>query len=114
MSRRKNQNRRKPIPKKSKPKSNITHIEYTEGITVNELADKLEKNSSDIIKLLFMMGTVVNINTSLDNDTVELICLEYGVEAELVEPVDELSLETLVEDRRIKGACTDYYHYGSC
>lgn len=98
MSRRKNQNRRKPIPKKSKPKSNITHIEYTEGITVNELADKLEKNSSDIIKLLFMMGTVVNINTSLDNDTVELICLEYGVEAELVEPVDELALETLVED----------------
>ena len=67
-------------------------------LTVNELAEKLEKNSSDIIKLLFMMGTVVNINTSLDNDTVELICLEYEVEAELVEPVDELSLETLVED----------------
>ena len=98
MSRRKNQNRRKPVVKKSKPKSNVTHIEYTEGITVNELAEKLEKNSSDIIKLLFMMGTVVNINTSLDNDTVELICLEYEVEAELVEPVDELSLETLVED----------------
>lgn len=98
MSRRRNQNRNKSVPKKSKAKSNVTNIEYTEGITVNELAEKLERNSSDIIKLLFMMGTVVNINTSLDNDTVELICLEYEVEAELVEPVDELALDTLIED----------------
>lgn len=76
----------------------INKIEYHEGITVNELAEKIDKNSSDIIKLLFMMGTVVNINTSLDDETVELICLEYDVEAEKVEPIDELSLEVFELD----------------
>ncbi|HZJ86714.1 MAG TPA: translation initiation factor IF-2 [Erysipelothrix sp.] len=104
MSRRRNTNRKKrntqnsghtPKPKQ-KPK--VTAIEYTEGISVNELADKLERNSSDIIKLLFMMGTVVNINTSLDNDTVELICMEYDVEPTRVEPVDELALVDDIED----------------
>lgn len=82
----------------SNRKEKINKIEYHEGITVNELAEKIDKNSSDIIKLLFMMGTVVNINTSLDDETVELICLEYDVEAEKVEPIDELSLEVFELD----------------
>lgn len=77
MSRRKNTNRRKKPNNQNtpKPKSTpkVTDIEYTAGISVKDLADKLERNSSDIIKLLFMMGTIVNINTSLDDDTVELI-----------------------------------------
>lgn len=82
----------------SNRKEKINKIEYHEGITVNELAEKIDKNSSDIIKLLFMMGTVVNINTSLDDETVELVCLEYDVEAEKVEPIDELSLEVFELD----------------
>ena len=103
MSRRnnRNRNRNKKNQTQNKPKKEVikvTEIEYTDGITVNELADKLHKNSSDIIKLLFMMGTVVNINTSLDSDTVELICMEYDVEATMVEPVDELALVDDIED----------------
>lgn len=103
MSRRNNRNRNRnrnktSTPRPAKPAVKVTEIEYTEGISVNELADKLHKNSSDLIKLLFMMGTVVNINTSLDNDTVELICMEYEVEATRVEPVDELALVDDVEE----------------
>ena len=105
MSRRNNKNRnrnKRPAnnaPKPSVNKVKVTAIEYVEGISVKELADKLNKNSSDLIKLLFMMGTVVNINTSLDSDTVELICMEYEVEATRVEPVDELALIDDVEEK---------------
>ena len=98
MSRRRNQQKKSAPQPKPKAKPTVTAIEYVEGIIVSELADKLERNSSEIIKLLFMMGTVVNINTSLDSDTVELICMEYNVEATQVEPVDELALEIFEED----------------
>lgn len=57
-------------------------ITYEEGITVGELADKLNIESSDIIKKLFLLGIVANINQSLDEETLELIADDYGVEIE--------------------------------
>lgn len=83
-------------PKKKVP--TVTEIEYFDGITVNELAERLERSASDLIKLLFLMGTVVNINTTLDVDTIELICLEYNVTPTKVEVVDELALDDELED----------------
>ena len=71
----------------------VKEITYTDGITVSELADKLNKNSSDLIKLLFMLGKMVTINSSLDEETIQLICMEYNVEASLEEVVEEDSLE---------------------
>lgn len=77
----------------------VTQISYEDGITVSELAEKLNKNSSDLIKLLFMLGKMVTINSNLDDETVQLICMEYNVELTKVEPVDENSLEdTEVDD----------------
>lgn len=76
----------------------IEKIEYTEGITVKELAEKIEQTPADIIKILFMMGVMVTINSPLDDETVELVCLEYDVEAEKVEEVDEFTLEDDIVD----------------
>lgn len=73
----------------------VTKIVYEEGITVSELAEKLNKNSSDIIKLLFMLGKMVTINTNLDDETIQLICMEYNVEVTKEEAVDEDSLEDI-------------------
>ena len=82
-----------------KPKDEVvTEFEYTEGINVNDLAAKINKSPADIIKVLFMMGTMVTINTSLDNETVELIAMEFNIEAKLVEAVDALTLEDTDED----------------
>ena len=80
---------KKHLNKKSKPnqtfetKSNekVSAITYQEGITVGDLANKLNKNSGDIIKILFMLGKMVTINSSLDDENVELVCMEYGVDA---------------------------------
>lgn len=71
----------------------VTQISYEDGITVSSLAEKLNKNSSDLIKLLFMLGKMVTINSNLDDETIQLICMEYNVEATKQEPIDENSLE---------------------
>ena len=56
-------------------------INYYDGVTVNELATKLGKNPAEIIKLLFMLGHMATINSSLSDEMVGLICLEFGLEA---------------------------------
>jgi translation initiation factor IF-2 len=71
----------------------VTSIVYEEGITVHQLADKVNKQSSDIIKLLFLLGKVVTINTNLDEETIQLVCMEYNIEAVKEVVVDEDSLE---------------------
>ncbi|KAA0547895.1 translation initiation factor IF-2 [Bacillus sp. BGMRC 2118] len=57
-------------------------ITYTGSLTVAELAAKLGKEPSEIIKKLFMLGVMATINQDLDNDTIELIASDYGVEVE--------------------------------
>ena len=76
----------------------VTSITYEEGITVGELAQKMNRNASDIIKLLFMLGKMVTINSSMDDETIELVCMEYGVEVKKEIPVDQDSLEDEVEE----------------
>ena len=79
----------------------VTSIVYEEGITVHQLADKINKQSSDIIKLLFLLGKVVTINTSLDEETIQLICMEYNIEAKKAVIVDEDSLEEDVLENEV-------------
>lgn len=77
----------------------VHNIQYSDGITVKELAQKCNKSSSDIIKLLLMMNKMVIINTPLDDETVELVCMEYDIEAEKVKQHEEDSLEDEETDR---------------
>ncbi|MBQ2509444.1 MAG: translation initiation factor IF-2 [Erysipelotrichaceae bacterium] len=77
----------------------VEAITYQEGITVGELAGKLHKNSGDIIKILFMLGKMVTINSSLDDENVELICMEYNVDATKEEAKeDDTLLDTETDD----------------
>lgn len=97
--RRKSNNRRSSGKPAFKPRAEVVKaITYQEGITVSELASKLNKNASDIIRLLFMMGNMVTINDHLSDELVELIALEYEVETTKEEVIDEDALEDLVED----------------
>ena len=58
------------------------HIVYSETLTVNDLADKLHKDVSEIIKKLMFLGIMATKNQDLDDDAVELICSDYGVTVE--------------------------------
>lgn len=98
---------RKPVSKKNNRKSReyvtrndvvVKEITYTSGITVAALAQLCNKNASDIIKILFMLGKMVTINSVLDDETVELICLEFGIEPTKEEVKDENSLEDDFQD----------------
>ena len=73
-------------------------ITYQEGITVGELAEKLNVESSGIIKKLFLLGIMANINQSLDEETLELIADDYGVEIEQEVVIDEEDLSIYFDD----------------
>ena len=77
----------------------IEAINYTEGITVGELANKINRNSGEIIKLLFMLGKVLTINSPLDDENVELICMEFGITPTKIDEEEEESLADDVVDR---------------
>ena len=70
-------------------------ISYEEGITVGELAEKLGQTPANVIKVLFLLGTMVTINSALNDEQVELICLEYGCECEKHVRVDEVNFENI-------------------
>ncbi len=76
----------------------IHEITYTEGITVGELAEKTGHTSTDIIKMLFMEGKAVTINTPLDDETVELVCISYDIEPTKIKEREEDTLEVELED----------------
>ncbi|MGW7806610.1 translation initiation factor IF-2 [Staphylococcus xylosus] len=85
-------------PKQEEPKEIPSKITYHDGITVGELAEKLNIDSSGIIKKLFLLGIMANINQSLDDETLELIVDDYGVEIEKEVIIDEEDLSIYFED----------------
>ncbi|MCF0116792.1 MAG: translation initiation factor IF-2 [Bacilli bacterium] len=75
---------------------------YTGDITVSELAKQLNINSSDIIKKLFMSGKMVTINTTLDDELIGQICLEFGYDFKKEKVVSEENFEEIeiVDDEK--------------
>lgn len=91
-------NKQSKQPKQEEPKEIPSKITYHDGITVGELAEKLNIDSSGIIKKLFLLGIMANINQSLDDETLELIVDDYGVEIEKEVIIDEEDLSIYFED----------------
>ncbi|OHP82417.1 translation initiation factor IF-2 [Staphylococcus sp. HMSC063A07] len=93
-------NKNNTVKKPVEPKEIPSKISYTEGITVGELADKMNVESAEIIKKLFLLGIVANINQSLDEDTLELIASDYDVELEKEIVIDEEDLSIYFDDEQ--------------
>ncbi|MDO5375602.1 MAG: translation initiation factor IF-2 [Staphylococcus rostri] len=85
-------------PKPAEPKEMPSKITYTEGITVGELAGKLGVDASEIIKKLFLLGIMANINQALDVEALELVASDYGVEIEEEVVIDANDLDVYFED----------------
>ena len=81
--------------KKEEKKLGDGIVEYEDGITVGELAEMIGQTPANVIKVLFMLGTMVTINSSLTDEQVELICLEYGYEAKKKVVVSEINFEDI-------------------
>ncbi|MGA2478180.1 MAG: translation initiation factor IF-2 [Spirochaetia bacterium] len=80
-----------PVPKE---------IAITEGITVSELARKMNLKGSDLIHKLMAMGMMVTINQQIDSDTASLLAAEYDCKVNVVSLYDETVIE---EDKEIEG-----------
>lgn len=76
-----------------------TEFEYTDGMTVAEIAKRIKREPAEIVKKLFIMGVMATQNQSLDGETIELLMVDYGIEAKQKVEVDNADIERFfVED----------------
>ena len=67
-----------------------------EHITVKDLTERIGKPAGEILKKLFLLGIMANINSELDFDTASLVCTEFGVELEM--KLDRTAEDALTEE----------------
>ncbi|GAA5415146.1 translation initiation factor IF-2 [Paraliobacillus ryukyuensis] len=86
-------------PKKSNDSKNQepAKITYADSLTVGELAEKLGKDASELIKKLMGLGVMATKNQELEVDAIELIGEEYGVAVEKEVEVDQADLTHYIE-----------------
>lgn len=79
--------------KSNTPVENENVILYKENMTVKELASLLGVSASEIIKKLFTLGMMVNINSPISFENAEIIVLDYGKELKKEETVNVANFE---------------------
>ena len=97
-----------PNKKKGTPQNKVNGgvFVYTGSITVSELSKQLGLNPSDIIKYLFLnKKMMVTINSTLDDEVIGELCLNYGYDFKKEKAVEE---ENQYDDEDI-----DYSEYDS-
>jgi translation initiation factor IF-2 len=75
---------RTSAPAAPAPAPEITRtITLAEGMTVKDLADKLDTRPKDVLKKLMEKRIMTTINTTLDNETATMIAREFGADVEM-------------------------------
>jgi translation initiation factor IF-2 len=72
-------------------------ITVTEGISVKDLAEKLEIRAKDLIAALLMRGVFVTVNQSLDATMVKDVAAKFGAGATVISYEEELANEAIEE-----------------
>jgi translation initiation factor IF-2 len=76
-------------------------ITVTEGISVKDLAEKLDVRGKDLIATLLMKGVMVTVNQSLDGELVKDVSRAFGADAQVI------SVEEQLENEAIEGFLED-------
>jgi translation initiation factor IF-2 len=76
-------------------------ITVTEGISVKDLAEKLEVRGKDLIATLLMRGVFVTVNQSLEGELVKDVARQFGADATII------SVEEQMENEAIEGFLED-------
>jgi translation initiation factor IF-2 len=74
----------------------VVHVPH--GVTVEELADKLDRSPGDIIKLLLTLGEMKTITQSLSDELVDVVAQEFGVPVEIISVEEEAAEEEAAEE----------------
>jgi translation initiation factor IF-2 len=72
-------------------------ITVTEGISVKDLAEKLETRAKDLIAMLLMRGVFVTVNQSLDAEMVKDVAAKFGAAATVISYEEELANQAIEE-----------------
>jgi translation initiation factor IF-2 len=76
-------------------------ITVTEGISVKDLAEKLDVRGKDLIATLLMKGVFVTVNQSLDGELVKDVARQFGADATIItveEQLENEAIEGFLED----------------
>jgi translation initiation factor IF-2 len=73
-------------------------IAITEGVTLKELAEKMEIKSKYIIQKLISKGILASINQALDIEIAKEVCAEFGFRAEVISFEQEAEAKQEVAD----------------
>jgi translation initiation factor IF-2 len=76
-------------------------ITVTEGISVKDLAEKLDVRGKDLIATLLMKGVFVTVNQSLEGELVKDVARQFGADATII------SVEEQLENEAIEGFLED-------
>ena len=76
-------------------------ITVTEGISVKDLAEKLDVRGKDLIAVLLMKGVLVTVNQSLEGELVKDVARQFGADATII------SVEEQLENEAIEGFLED-------
>jgi translation initiation factor IF-2 len=76
-------------------------ITVTEGISVKDLAEKLDVRGKDLIATLLMKGVFVTVNQSLEGELVKEVARQFGADATVI------SVEEQLENEAIEGFLED-------
>ena len=68
---------------------------YNGPLTVSELAEKMGISPVDIVRSLFLEKIMVNVNTTLNDDYIELVALKYGYEVQKEKVVELENFEEM-------------------
>ena len=71
----------------------LQEITVTEGVTVKELSEKMDRKAKDIITKLLGRGIMATINQPLDINVAREVCREFGFDAKVISFEEEVSLE---------------------
>ncbi len=77
----------------------VRDVNIPDFITVSELANRMAVRGAEVVKYLIKIGTMVTLNQTIDGDTAEIICTDFGHNPKRVSESDiENEIEKVVDD----------------
>jgi translation initiation factor IF-2 len=81
----------------SEPLPITREITVTEGISVKDLAEKLDIRAKDLIATLLMSGVFVTVNQSLNTEMVKEVAAKFGAAATVISYEEEIANQAIEE-----------------
>jgi translation initiation factor IF-2 len=87
------------LPKPPASPDDFKPIMITEGVTIKELAEKMDIKSKYIIQKLIVKGVLASINQALNVEAAKEVCAEFGFRADVISFEQEAEAKQEMPDR---------------